>query len=396
MKIVVIGSGPSGIIASLKLSDKHDVTLIDSNDKIGKKILLTGNGKCNYWSDFISRDNYYTDNYENLEKIISNKDEVLDYLYSLSIYPSIKNGYYYPNSMQASSIREIFERELKKKVNIITECKVTNIINNNNSFIIKSNLDDIVCDKVVIACGSKAYPKTGSDGSMFNYLEKYHKINPVLPSLVALKGNDPCFKEWSGIRSDCKVNVFVNNNKIASEEGEIQLTDYGVSGIVVYNISSIVSRSLYEKKYVELEIDFFKDYDFYSWFNERNKSIPNHTMQELLESIFPYKLMYVLLNKAGIDRNSFWDKLNEAKKREFSNLVNRFHLNIEDTLSYDRCQVCTGGVSLNEINPNNMESLFVPGLYIIGEALDVDGKCGGFNLAFSFITGFLAGSDLND
>lgn len=396
MKVVVIGSGASGILASLKISKDNEVILIGSNDKIGKKLLLTGNGKCNYWNSDICCDNYNTDNRNNLDIILNNKNEVFDYLSNLTIYPKIKDGYYYPNSMQASSIREIFERELSKKVKIIYECKVTDIMKDNNSFIIKSNLDDIRCDKVIVACGSKAYPKTGSDGSLVSFLKKEHTINPILPALVPLKGNDPCFKEWNGIRCDSNVSIIVNNEKVKSELGEIQLTDYGISGIVVYNLSSIASKNLDKGNLVDVEIDFLPGINFYDWFSDRNKKIPNHSIQELLESIFPYKLMYIFLNKADIDRNSNWNKLEEAKKRKLSNLINRFYLNIESCLSFDRSQVCTGGVSLNDINPNTMESLKVPGLYIVGEILDVDGKCGGFNLAFSFITGYLAGSDIND
>ena len=184
-KVVVIGGGASGMIASIKASLNNEVILLEGNNTLGKKILVTGNGRCNYWNNDIDIKNYHTDNINNLESILSNKDEVLELLDNLGIYPKIKNGYYYPNSNMASSIDEILIKKIENSnIDIITECKVTNIEKINDKFIISSNLHEITCDKVIVACGSCAYPKTGSDGTSYKLLANFHTINKDLPSLV--------------------------------------------------------------------------------------------------------------------------------------------------------------------------------------------------------------------
>ena len=399
-KVVVIGGGASGLVAAIQASENNEVILLESNDKCGKKILLTGNGKCNYWNSDISIDKYNTDNENILSNIINkeNQEKVLSFLESIGIYPKIKNGYYYPYSNQASSVRTLLLNELeRRKINVIYNFKVDNIIKNDNSFIIKSNDKNITCDKVIIAAGSCACPKTGSDGSSYTLVESLgHNINLVTPSLVQLKGNESYFKEWDGVRCDSKITLLINNEKVKEEFGEIQLTDYGISGICTFNISGLATKNLELNKKVSVIINFLPSLEtnFYNWFTNRNNNIFNHTIEELLESVIPYKLMFVLLKKANIDRNSHWNNLTESQKRTLSNMIEEFTLDITGYHSFDRAQVATGGVSINEINPNTMESVITNNLYLVGELLDVDGKCGGFNLAFAFISGYLAGRSI--
>mgnify|MGYP001091454610 CR=1 FL=1 len=185
-KVVVIGGGASGLVASILASNSNEVTILEGNDKCGKKILLTGNGKCNYWNEDISIDHYNTNNKEILEKIITekNQEEVLSFLEKLGIYPKIKNGYYYPYSNQATSVRTLLLKELEKRnIKIVSNFKVTEIKQENNMFMIYSDKEKIVADKVILATGSKACPKTGSDGSGYSLLESLgHHINPVTPT----------------------------------------------------------------------------------------------------------------------------------------------------------------------------------------------------------------------
>lgn len=396
-KVVIIGGGAAGLVAAIKASNQNEVILLEANDKCGKKILLTGNGRCNYWNSDIKIDNYHTDNIEKLSNIISNNNQkdVFSFLESIGIYSKIKNGYYYPYSNQASSVRTLLLNEIeRRKIKVIYNFKVESILKRDNGFVVKSENDEIICDKVIIASGSKACPKTGSDGSSYDLaLSLGHHINQVTPSLTPLKGNDSYFKDWDGVRCDSKISLFVDDKKFIEEEGEIQLTDYGISGICTFNISGLATKSLEQKKKVIVKINFLPSLtkSFYDWFNERNKNIPNHSIEELLESVLPYKLMFVLLKKANINRDDNWNNLEESKKRKLANIIEKFELEITGYQSFDRAQVATGGVSLTEINPNTMESLVTPNLYLVGELLDVDGKCGGFNLAFAFISGYLAG-----
>lgn len=399
-KIVVIGGGASGLVAAIIASNNHEVTILEGNDKCGKKILLTGNGKCNYWNEDIHIDHYNTDNKELLEEIITgkNQEEVLSFLEKIGIYPKIKNGYYYPYSNQATSVRTLLLQELEKRnIRAISNFKVTDIKKENNTFIIYSNHEKIIADKVILATGSKACPKTGSDGTGYLLAESLgHHVNMVTPSLVPLIGKDSCFKDWDGVRSDSKVTLYVDNIKRKEELGEIQLTDYGISGICTFNISGIATKSLEEKKKVEVRIHFLPHLkeSFYDWFTRRNEEIPNHTIEELLESILPYKLMHVLLKKAGVSREDHWQTLTEEERRSLVRQIESFSLEIIDSHSFDRGQVATGGIPLAEINPTTMESIIIKGLYLVGELLDVDGMCGGFNLAFAFISGYLAGRSI--
>ena len=227
---------------------------------------------------------------------------------------------------------------------------------------------------------------------MFNILKKFnHKINPVLPSLVPLKTNK---EDWNGVRCDALVNLYINDKLVKQESGEIQLTDYGVSGICIFNISNIVSKNLYLKNKINLKINFLPTINnVYQFIEKRNKLLNNYNIEELLESLLPYKLLFVILKKSKIKKEECWNNLNIEQKNNLCKNIESFELEVMDTLSYDRAQVCTGGVSLKEIN-NNMESKLIKDLYIIGEILDVDGICGGFNLAFAFITGYIAGSDI--
>jgi len=399
-KVVVIGAGASGMIAAILASKNNNAILLESNDKCGKKILLTGNGRCNYWNEDINITKYNTDNKNNLNEIIKleNQKEVLSYLESIGIYPKIKNGYYYPYSNQSSSIREILLKELKiNNVNIVNNFKVENIHYENNKYIIKSIDKEFIADKVILATGSKAFPKTGSDGSGYDIATKLgHKLNFVTPSLTSLIAEESYLKDWAGVRCDVLISLYINDEKIKEETGEIQLTNYGISGICTFNISGIVSKNLKLGKNVKVKINFLPDINnsFYDWFTNRNNNIPNHTIEELLESLINYKLMFVILKKANINKDLKWNDLSEKDKIRLSKTIEEFDINIVDTEDFDRAQVCTGGISLEEINPNTMESKILPNLYITGELLDVDGICGGFNLAFAWISGYLAGKDV--
>lgn len=395
-KVVVVGGGASGMIAAIVAAENHEVILLEKNEKCGKKILLTGNGKCNYWNEDIQGKQYFTHEKEILDKILSkeNQEEVFHFLEYLGIYPRKKNGYYYPYSNQASSIREILWRELeKRKVEVLFHCDVDQIIKKSNQFQIDTNLKTFFADRVILATGSNACPKTGSDGKGYKILSFLsHTIYPVLPALVQLK-TDFTNKDLDGVKVDAIVSLFVDSQLEMQEEGELLFTNYGVSGICVLNVSGRASVALEEQKQVTLSVNFvpFVDNDFFTWFTERNQKILHHTIEELLESIFPYQLLLLLLKKSGIERNQTWNEISEKKKKEFAKLVEHFTFQVVGTNSYDRAQVCTGGVSLLEINPHTMESKNVAGLFIVGELLDVCGKCGGFNLAFAWISGYLAG-----
>lgn len=400
MKVVVIGGGASGILAALKASEHADVTLIERNNKIGKKILITGNGKCNFWNKEIDTSKYNSSNIEVLEGILQRKDEVYKYLTeNLGITPIEKNGYIYPYSKTASSIEETFNRELKKKnISILYDLKVTDLKTNDPDVQVYLSDNTIInADKVIIATGSKSASKTGSDGSGYDLLSSLgESIVTISPALVPLKISDEEKNIWGGIRTDVKLTIKDNAKIIKEEFGEIQLTDYGISGIVTFNISSVISKGILNNKKLDVIIDFLPKIDNLSDFLEnKNKLMQASSLEELLETLFNYKLMSALLKRANLNKNLKWNNLFKEEKEYLIDAIKCFKINVIATEDYEKAQVCRGGLSLQEVD-DKMSLRSNNNIKVVGELLDVDGICGGYNLAFAFITGYIAGDEIND
>ena len=207
MKIIIVGAGVSGMLAASLLKEKYEVTIIEKNSECGKKILATGNGKCNFWHENLTIDNYETDNKDKLNNILSNQEYCLNYLFKLGIYPTIRDGYYYPNSKEASSIRDVLVNCLKG-VNILLDETVNSVNKIDNGFMVKTNKKEIYCDKVIIATGSKASVKECNTYDLLKSLK--HTINRVEPALVKLKCNTP---NWDGVRTDAFLTLLINGKK---------------------------------------------------------------------------------------------------------------------------------------------------------------------------------------
>ena len=392
MKTLIIGGGASGLIAAIYASTNSDVTILEKNKTLGKKILITGNGKCNYWNSFQDISNYYSSDIDILKDILDedSKIEINNLFDRIGLVPKIKNGYYYPYSNQATTVQTALIKEVENRgVNVEYETIVTDI-SFNNEFIVKTNKGDFRADKVIVSTGSYACSKTGSDGYGYEVAKKFgHTIIKPVPSLVQLKAKGNFFKDWAGVRSDVELTY---NNK--TEVGEIQLTDYGVSGVCVYNLSSMISRDLLEFNPI-IKINFLpfikSSIDFINYMNDRNEFVTNRNVSELLDGLLNYKLVNLLLKISGIERTDKWSDISNSKKTILADNLINFNLEIIDTTGFDRAQTCSGGINLKEINPSTMESLKQKGLFFTGEILDADGKCGGYNLEFAFITGYKAG-----
>ena len=404
-RVLVIGGGASGMVASIYAAkNNNEVILIDKNNNLGKKVLITGNGKCNYWNKDISIKHYNSNNIDILDKIITDKNklEIEKFFDRLGIVPRIKDNYYYPLSNQATSIQTSLIKEAELSgVKILNNSEVLMINKKDNKFEIIMRDNKIIADKVILATGSKASSKTGSDGIGYDIINKFgHNIIKPLPSLVQLRSNLSFMKEWHGIRCDVEIALYENNKFVKKEYGEIQLTDYGVSGICVYQLSSKVARGLDKNLDEELEINFLKmldisnEFDFIKYMDDRNKKIYSRSVSELLDGLLNYKLVNLFLKVNKIDRDSKWNQIDDNKKKSLGIMFTRFRIKIIATNGFDSAQVCSGGVKLSEINPATMESLKQKGLYIVGELLDVDGECGGFNLGFAWISGYLAGKNI--
>lgn len=402
-KVVIVGGGASGLIAGIYAKTKvNQVIILERNATCGKKILITGNGRCNYWNEDQNLEHYHSSHHLSLPKILSSKNqqEILTFFKQIGITPKIKNGYYYPFSNQAVSIQYALVLEAKiKGIEIQTDTLVEDITQTETQFIITTNKENIIADKIVIATGSKACPKTGSDGSGYLLAEKLgHSIVSVEPALVSLIGEYPYLKKWNGIRTDVALTLYENGNIIKTETGEIQLTDYGLSGICIFNLSRYVAIGLRKQKKEYITINFLpflsSKKECESWLETQNMQVKNRTIGELLEATLNYKLVAVLLKIAKISSTQKWHHCTKKEQMILVDLLYSFHFDIQKTNTFEKAQVCSGGIPLIEMNPSTMESNIVKNLYFTGEILDVDGDCGGYNLGFAWITGMLAGKDI--
>ena len=400
--VAIIGGGASGIIASIYAAKRgYNVIILERNSTCCKKILITGNGKCNYFNDDWNLKHYQTNSVEKIATVINdeNKKEILSFFNKIGIVPKIKNGYYYPYSNQAVSIKTNLLREATLNgVVIKNDCFVEKVEKKDNHFLINVNEEIIVADAVIMATGSKACPKTGSDGNGYTLAESFgHTVVPVLPSLVPLKTKGKFLKEWSGIRTDVNISLYVDGVKLKEEYGEIQLTDYGISGICVFNLSSLANINLAKERKVLVKINFIPWVVSINTFinfidNQYNKN--KKDIMSLLEGILNYKLVSVLLKEIGVSIDTTFDDLTSNDLEKIYKQLSQFELEIIGSQDYDKAQVCSGGVSLLEVDMNTMQSKLVDDLYFTGEILDVDGDCGGYNLAFAWVSGMIAGKEV--
>lgn len=397
-QVVIIGGGAAGLTAAISaVRNGKQVTILEKNSKCGKKLLITGNGKCNFWNE-----NQNLSHYHSSSKLLNNfitkeaKESVLKFFTSLGITYKTKNGYYYPFSNQAFTIQNALLLECQKlNIEIINDFTVENIIKKENYFIINPNKENIKAKNIIITTGSKAAPKTGSDGSGYTLAKSLgHNIITPLPSLVQLKGNEPLFKNWSGIRTDVKVNLIIDNKLLQTENGEIQLTDYGVSGICIFNLSGKVAKALNKNKDIEIAINFtpFTE-DIKKYLKMQNKNTSHKTISELLEGILHYKLVDIILKKANIKRNLLLNNLSKTELNTLSNVLTNFKIKILSTHSFDHAQVCQGGIPLEELD-SALQSKITKNLYFAGEIIDIDGDCGGYNLGWAWMSGIIAGKNV--
>lgn len=404
-KIVVIGGGISGVTSAINAkNDNNEIIILEGKEKPLKKLLITGNGRCNYFNEEFMPSKYHSYNENILNNLITqeNKTKVLNFFKSIGIIPRMKDGYYYPYSNQAISVKNSFLKEIeRKKIDLKLNCYVKDIKKENDKFLVYYNDDVIICDKVIISTGGKSYSKTGSDGFGYNMCEKLgHTINNLLPGLVGLKCEGSFFKKLNGVRGKATVSLFINDKFVEKEIGEVQFTNYGLSGICIFNLSSLVSRALEEKEKVKISINFLEDLainnkdDFKEFFLSMNSNLLNRTISDFLDNLLNYKLTNIILDRTRMNGDKLLSEFTENEINVLGENLLSFSVNVIDTNGYDMAQVTTGGVSLSEIDLLTFQSKLIPGLYLTGEVLDVDGICGGYNIAFAVLSGIIAGESV--
>lgn len=386
MRIAIIGAGPAGLAAAKKHQKKMSLWYLMEIMMVVKKLLLTGSGRCNIGNVNNDLSKYHSSNKELIKKIINDKnfDKVNNFFKEIGLVLKDKNDYLYPYSEKSSSVLSCLKNSLD--VDFRFNTYVENIKRKDNKFIINGE----VFDKVIITTGGLSYPKTGSTGEGFHLAKAFgHKVTNLNPSLMALETNTGLEKEWSGTRCEVNVSSYIVGRKIKEEHGELQLTSFGLSGICIFNLSRDIRLALNEEKSCEVKLNFCPWTDDLSKYMEENK---DKYLTNICDGFLDYKLTNLFLKYLKI-RDKKWCELKIDEKNKFIDTLTNFKVSIEDTKGYLDAQVTSGGVSLEEINLETMESKLVKNLYFAGEILDLDGDCGGYNLTISFITGLVAGDN---
>ena len=393
----MIGGGAAGMVAAITAARSNKkVCIIEKLDKLGKKILATGNGKCNFTNEVMSPEFYNTD--KAFMQMVLDKfsvEDCLEFFHSIGIYPKNKNGYYYPNSEQASSVVLALLQELQRlNVTICYETKVEDIFVDKDFVSVETNKGTFQGGNLLIATGLLAAPKLGSDGSLFDIIKSLgHHFEPILPALCGYFCKGISFKRISGVRAHGTVSAFINECEVAKDTGEIQFTDYGISGIPVFQISRYLSKGIYQKDKVEVKINLLPDFDSVSLFNElnyRKQSFSEAPVTDLLNGLLNQKLAYMILEKAHIDETLFISSLTKKDLESVAYCIQNLKIKITNYRDYEFAQVCIGGIPISDINPDTLESKLVEHIYFAGEVLDVDGICGGYNLHFAWASGYIA------
>lgn len=402
--LVIVGAGASGLAAALSASIYEiDIVVLERNKEPGRKLNATGNGKCNFTN--LSSDPEFIrssapDIKENVLKLFDCNDSIR-FFEALGIPAFIKNGYCYPYSRQASSVTDALVCGcISRGVAFKYESRVRGIafLSEKNMFrlTVDGYSEPLYADRVVLSAGGNAAFQYGTDGSCYYMLSQLgHNIIKPRPALVALKHNIDPEHILQGVRIEANVSLLINDVCTCSEYGEIIFNDSNISGIPVLNMSRYAVNALDEGKSVKLSIDFFKDYDFEYLKSmivnrfRKGRLSPKNSFHGLIND----KIMKYMFNKYRLSSDSL--SRSEAVLTALDRITEElktFVLQITGDMGFKNAQTTSGGLSLNELSPETLESGIVKGLYITGEILDADGRCGGYNLQWAWSTGIIAGA----
>lgn len=394
--IIIVGGGASGMIAAVVAArNGQKVTILERNSRIGKKILVTGNGRCNYTNTETNNLDYNNPQFVDYALEYFGPHRVIDFFMELGIAPKVEQECKtYPLSEQASSIIDVFLYELNRlKVNVVTDAYVTNIIKRDNIFTVF--LEDgkrFDSDVVIIATGGRAMSSTGSDGSGYALAEKFgHTITEVFPSLVKLKLDSPYLNHLQGIKMPAKVELIHKNEVLQTEEGDILFGNYGISGPTILQLSRRAVQLYNQGEDVFIKIILVNSMSKAEVLH-RFEISGSKSVDFSLVGLINKRYISAILKEAGIQKqNMLVSELSQSQLFSLVDLLFDWRFPIKGSKSFADAQATAGGVSLQEINSQTMESTIVERLYFTGEVMDVDGRCGGFNLQWAWASGFIAG-----
>ncbi len=400
--VVIVGGGAAGMMAAISARRAGaDVTILERNPRVGKKILATGNGRCNFTNIYAGVEYYHGNNPEFVLGALSvfNAQHAISFFEELGIAHKVENhGRVYPMSDQASSILDVLLYELTTTgINVVCDALVKNIVPLRDGFRIETeNAGAFHCDSVVVATGGKAMPSSGSDGNGYDLVSRLgHTITDIFPALVQLMLEGSFFKRIDGVKFVGTAEILHGGKSIASDSGDILFTNYGVSGPPILQISRKAGEFLKKGSEAILKItvlDTLSDRELRELLKGRFEAAPHKSIEFSFVGLINKRLIPVILMEAGIsDIRRPVSTLTPEEQERIATLLKDWRFKIRGTKSWPSAQVTAGGVDTSEIDPYTMESKLVKGLFFAGEIMDIDGQCGGFNLQWAWSSGYVAG-----
>lgn len=396
MKVGIIGAGASGVFAALILKQNYiDTTVIERNANALKKIYATGNGRCNFTNRNVSYKNYHGENPKFTISAIKKFDNnnVIEFFNDMGIPEvELENGKIFPKSLQASSIvKQMMCLANHLEVEFIFDSFVDDVRKNGNVFEVKSNDSIYKFDYLIVACGSKAYKKSGSDGNGYILMKKLgHNIVKTHPGIVQLRLNGDSFKKMSGTKFKANAKLVVDGKEVFEFYHDVLFTDYGISGPTILQLSGEAIRAKNNGLDVKIRIDTVdldenKLYEHLIYIISLNYY---KKINELLVGLINDNLIEEVLNQAGISYDINVCELSKEEIYKLAHTLKNLEFSVSGYKDEDSGQITCGGVDTDEINPSTMESKKIKNLYIIGEIMDVDGDCGGYNLQWAFSSAY--------
>ena len=397
MVIGIIGAGASGMAAAIAAAENQNaqIVIFERQARVGRKLQATGNGRCNLTNLHTALEHYHGNRPDFAGTALERYgvEDTLSWFRSLGLLPvSEESGRVYPYSDQANSVVDVLRFALEKpNIRLLTGFEVTKVRHNNPGFTVESAEEKVFCDRLIVACGGLAGTKLGGSMSGYKILQKLgHRCTKLRPALVQLKSDWHGCAALKGVRANCSAQIIHNGNLYTQSRGEVQFTEYGLSGPVIFEISRDVCH---EKGDWVCQLDLLPDLDQNALFAMlRAKRASNLQAEDLLTGVLHNRLGRVIVKEAGISLHAPIRQLEDWELHRVCEYVHCLPIDLTEPMGMDSAQVTAGGIFTADFDEETMESRLVPGLFACGEVLDIDGDCGGYNLQWAWSSGRCAGS----